>query len=197
MQTIEDDLTTLQTMMQGGTARNVQEKAVTQLAQQVQELHQNPLWHEMQVTATEVHQLKEKFLPVMRDKETRLVKLERPTELSTTDDQLAKMKERFWPVMQDIERRLIALECGPNELSNVSFADDQIPTSMTTLIERIQVLESTVNNLEPSLSTLSLHSSISSTPLDPPEGMRKGDGSSNDTSSHGSDHRLEESQITP
>ena len=63
----------------------------------------------------------------------------------------------------------------------MSFADDQIPTPMTTLIERIQVLESKVNNLEPSLSTL--HSSISSTPLDPPEGMRKGDGSINDPSS--------------
>ena len=85
--------------------------------------------------------------------------------------------------MQDIERRLIALESRPTEsaLSNVSFADDQVPTAMTTLVERIQVLELKVNNLEPSLSTL--HSSISSTPLEPPEGMRKGEGSTNDPSS--------------
>ena len=88
-------------------------------------------------------------------------------------------------VFQDtgIEKRLIALENRPTESapSNVSFADDQVPTPMTTLMERIQVLESKVNNLEPSLSTL--HSFISSTPLDPPEGMRKGDGSINDPSS--------------
>ena len=154
MQTIEDDLNTLENMMQGGAARNVQDKAVTQPAQQAQELRQNPLWHEMQVTATEVHQIKEKFLPVMRDVEARLAKLEKPAESSTTEEQLGKLKERFRPVMQDIERRLIALESRPTEsaLSNVSFADDQIPTPMTTLIERIQVLE------------LSFGTSTSSTP---------------------------------
>ena len=48
---------------------------------------------------------------------------------------------------------------------------------MTT---RVQVLESRVNNLEPPLSTL--HSSISSTPLEPPEDFRRKEGSSNDPS---------------
>ena len=93
------------------------------------------------------------------------------------------MKDRFRPVMQDIEKRLIALESRPTEsaLSIVSFADDPTPTAMTTLTERVQVLESKVNNLEPSLSTL--HSSISSTPLEPPEGIRRGEGSTNDPSS--------------
>ena len=38
-----------------------------------------------------------------------------------------------------------------------------------------------MGNLEPSLSTL--HSSISSTPLDPPEDLRKMEGSSNEPSS--------------
>ena len=34
---------------------------LTLIAQQVQEIRQNPLWHEMQVAATEVHQIKEKL----------------------------------------------------------------------------------------------------------------------------------------
>ena len=66
----------------------------------------------------------------------------------------------------------------------MSFADDPSLTAMTALIERVQVLESKVNNLEPSLSTL--QSSISSTPLDPPEGIKKGEGSINDPSSNSS-----------
>ena len=61
MQTIEDDLTALQNMMQGGMEKSVQDKAIPQLAQQLQELRQNPLWHEMQIAATEVHEIKEKF----------------------------------------------------------------------------------------------------------------------------------------
>ena len=51
---------------------------------------------------------------------------------------------------------------------------------MTTLIERVQVLESKVNNLEPSLSTL--HSSISSTPLEPPDDLRRKEGSTSEPS---------------
>ena len=119
----------------------------------------------------------------MKNVERRLVNLEKPSDLPTTDEQLGKMKEKFLPVLQDIERRLIALESRPTEsaLSTTTFADEHTPTPMTTLIERIQVLESKVNNLEPSLPTL--HSSISSTPLDPPEGVREGDGSLNDPSS--------------
>ena len=54
---------------------------------------------------------------------------------------------------------------------------------MTTLVERIQVLKSKANNLEPSLSTL--HSSISSGPLEPPEGARREEGQTNDTTSAG------------
>ena len=73
-------------------------------------------------------------------------------------------KEKFHPVMVDIEKRLIALEARPVETSNVSFTEEN-PTTLTTLIERVQVLELRVNNLEPSNSTL--HSSISSTPLEP------------------------------
>ena len=182
MQTIEDDLTTLQTMMQGEATKVTSDKTVTQLAQQVQELRQSPLWHEMQVAAAEVHQIKEKFLPVVKDIEVRLAKLERPAETHTTEEQLGILKDRFRPVMQDIEKRLIALESRPTEtaLSNVSFADETVPPSLTTLIERSQALESKVNNLEPSLSTL--HSSISS-PLEPPEGLRKGEGSISDPSS--------------
>ena len=93
--------------------------------------------------------------------------------MTHTEEQIKVLKDKFRPVMQDIdERRLIALESRPIEsaLSNVSFADDPSPTVMTTLIERIQLSESKVNNLEPSLSTL--QSSISSTPLEPPEGIK-------------------------
>ena len=77
---------------------------------------------------------------------------------------MQKLKENFHPVMADIERRLIALESRPVEtsISNVSFTEENPPT-LTTLIEGVQVLESRVNNMEPSLSTL--HSSISSTPI--------------------------------
>ena len=58
---------------------------------------------------------------------------------------------------------------------------------MTTLIERVQVLESRVNNLEPSNSTL--HSSISSTPLEPPEDHRRKEGSTNEPSSSSTPER--------
>ena len=82
----------------------------------------------MQVAAAEVHQIKEKSLPVMKDVERRLVSLEKPAEFPVTEEQSGKLKERFLPVIQDIEKRLIALESRPTEsaLSNVSFADDQI-----------------------------------------------------------------------
>ena len=104
-------------------------------------------------------------------------------EPSLSDEQIGRLKERMLPVIKDIERRLVALETRPTEsaLSNVTFTDEQNPLPMTTLIERIQVLESKVNNLEPPLSTL--HSSISSTPLDPPEGAKKEDGPTNDPTS--------------
>ena len=92
------------------------------------------------------------------------------------------MKEKLSPVIIDIEKRLIALETRPVEtsISNVSFTEEN-PTTMTTLIERVQVLESRVNNLEPSNSTL--HSSISSAPLEPPEEHRRKESSVNEPSS--------------
>ena len=95
------------------------------------------------------------------------------------------MKEKFHPVMADIEKRLIALESRPVEtsISNVSFTEEN-PTTLTTLIERVQVLESRVNNMEPSLSTL--HSSISSTPLEPPEDHKRKEGLTNEPSSSSS-----------
>ena len=92
-----------------------------------------------------------------------------------------RMKEKLSPVMLDIEKRLVALETRPVETysSNVSSTEEN-PT-MKTLIEREHVLESSVNNLEHSNSTL--HSSISSTPLEPPEDHRKKDSSVNEPSS--------------
>ena len=133
MQTIEDDLTTLQIKLQGGNPSSGQDRLITQLAQKVQELSQNPLWHEMPKTAVEVQQIKEKFNPVMRDIETRLRKLEISLEDQSTEEKLQTMKEKFHPVMQDIDRRLIALESRPVEptLSSVSFAEDPNPTTMT------------------------------------------------------------------
>ena len=65
----------------------------------------------------------------------------------------------------------------------MTFSEEQSQLPMTTLIERIQVLESKVNNLEPSLSTL--HSYISSGPLEPSEGARREEGQTNDTTSAG------------
>ena len=103
----------------------------------------------------------------MRDIESRLSQLEVLSQERGGDQDMQRMKEKLSPVMLDIEKRLIALETRPVEtsISNVSFTEEN-PTTMTTLIERAQVLESRVNNLEPSNSTL--HSSISSAPLEPP-----------------------------
>ena len=78
----------------------------------------------------------------MKDIESRLSKLETPVGDQSNDDNIQMMKQTFRPVMQDIEKRLIALENRPVEtaISNVSFADEG-PSTMTTSIERVQVLE--------------------------------------------------------
>ena len=136
----------------------------------------------MKRTTGEVQHFKEKISPVMRDIESRLGQLEVLSQERGGDQDMQRMKEKLSPVMLDIEKRLIALEARPVEtsISNVSFTEEN-PTTMTTLIERVQVLESRVNNLEPSNSTL--HSSISSTPLEPPEDHRRREGSVNEPSS--------------
>ena len=89
--------------------------------------------------------------------------------------------------MADIEKRLIALETRPVEtsISNVSFTDENYYDDD---IDRTGALESRVNNLEPSNSTL--HSSISSTPLEPPEDHRRKAGSTNEPSSSSTQERL-------
>ena len=104
----------------------------------------------------------------MKDIENRLKQLETGSQERIDQHDMQEMKDKLHPVMADVEKRLIALETRPGEpsISNVSFTEEN-PTTLTTLIERVQVLESRVNSMEPSLSTL--HSSISSTPLEPPE----------------------------
>ena len=94
----------------------------------------------------------------MKDLEHRLTRLEKPTEFRMQRIRYRFSKERFQPVMHDIEKRLISLESRPVEstVSNVSFAEEPAPASMTTLIERVQVLEAKVNNMEPSLSNLTV-----------------------------------------
>ena len=108
----------------------------------------------------------------MKDIEFRLKQLETVSEEQEDQQTMQRLKEKLHPVMADIEKRLIALETRPVEtsMSSVSFAEEN-PTTLTKLVERVQVLESSVNNLEPSNS--SLHSSISSTPLEPPEDNKK------------------------
>ena len=54
MQTIEDDLNKLQVKFEGGTQLSGQDRIIAQLSQRVQELSENPLWHEMQKTTVEV-----------------------------------------------------------------------------------------------------------------------------------------------
>ena len=126
----------------------------------------------MQKTTEEIQHFKEKLSPVLRDVENRLKQLELVNQEQEDHHEMQKMKERFHPVMVDVEKRLIALETRPVETSiwNVSFTEEN-PTTLTTLIERVQVLESRVNNLEPSNSTL--HSSIFSTPLELPEDHKR------------------------
>ena len=103
MQAIEDDLNTVQSKLQGGTVSSSHERMIAQLEQQVQELRQNPLWHEMQKTAADVQQTKERSQPVMKDIESRLAKLEKPAETPAAEEQIQVLKDRFRPVMQDIE----------------------------------------------------------------------------------------------
>ena len=188
MQSIEDDLSKLQVKFQGSSQLSEQDRVIAQLSQQVRELSQNPLWSEMQKTTVEVQHFKEKISPVMKDIESRLNQLELVNQEREDHQDMQRMKEKLNPVMADIEKRLIALETRPVEtsISNVSFTEEN-PTTMTTLIERVQVLESRVNNLEPSNSTL--HSSISSTPLEPPEDHRKKEGSTNEPSSSSTQER--------
>ena len=64
---------------------------------------------------------------------------------------------------------------------------EENPTTLTTLIERVQVLESRVNNLEPSNSTL--HSSISSAPLESPDDHKRKEGLTNEPSSSSASER--------
>ena len=188
MQTIEDDLNKLQVKFQGGSQLSGQDRVIAQLSQQVQELSQNRLWHEMQKTTMEVQHFKEKISPVMKDIENRLKQLELVNQEQTDHHDMQKMKEKLHPVMADIEKRLVGLESRPVEMSisNVSFTEEN-PTTLTTLIERVQVLESKAHNLEPSLSTL--HSSISSTPLEPPEDHRRKEGLINEPSSSSTSER--------
>ena len=116
MQSFEDDINTLQSRMQGG----------------------NPAFAQV----AEVRQFKDVINPVMKDIELRLKTLETTSGDQASDDNLQMMKQRFHPVMQDIERRLVALENRPVEtaISNVSFAEEN-PSTMTTLIERVPVLD--------------------------------------------------------
>ena len=142
----------------------------------------------MQKTTVEVQHFKEKISPVMKDIEIRLKQLEAVAEERVDHHDMQKLKEKLHPVMADIEKRLIALESRLVEtsISNVSFTEEN-PTTLTTLIERVQVLESRVNNMEPSLSTL--HSSISSTPLEPPEDHKRKEGLTNEPSSSSTQDR--------
>ena len=142
----------------------------------------------MQKTTVEVQHFKEKISSVMKDIENRLIQLELVNQEQTDHHDMQKMKEKLHPVVADIEKRLIALESRPVEtsISDVSFTEEN-PTTLTTLIERVQVLESRVNNLEPSHSAL--HSSISSTPLEPPEDHKRKEGSINKPSSSSTPER--------
>ena len=110
MQTIEDDLNKFQVRFQGGSQLSGQDRLIAQLSQQVQELSQSPLWHEMQKTTVEVQHFKEKISPVMKDIENRLKQLGLGSQERTDPHSMQKMKDKLHPVMADIEKRLIALE---------------------------------------------------------------------------------------
>ena len=63
IQSIEDHLSKLQRNTQAGVPKESQDQTLENLVRQAQDLQQNPLWHEMQVTAAEARQVKEKLLP--------------------------------------------------------------------------------------------------------------------------------------
>ena len=138
----------------------------------------------MQKTTGEIQHFKEKTSLVMRDVENRLKQLELVNQEREDHHDMQTMKKRLHPVMADIEKRLIALETRPVEtsISNVSFTEEN-PTTLTTSIERVQVLESRVNNLEHSDSALH-----SSTPFETPEDHKEG-GLSNEPSSSSAPER--------
>ena len=143
VQTIEEDISKLQVQLQDGSQLSGQDKIITQLSQRVQS--QNPLWHEMQKTTVQVQHFKEKISPVMKDIELRLKQLEEVAEERIDHHDMQKLKKKFHPVMADIEKRLMTLESQPVEtsISNVSFSEEN-PTTLTTLIKRVQVLKSRV-----------------------------------------------------
>ena len=93
MQSIEDDINTLQSRLQGGNPVVGQDRVISQLSQQVQALSQNPLWHDMQKTVVEVQQFKEVINPVMKDIESRLRKLETVVEDQSSEDNVQIMKQ--------------------------------------------------------------------------------------------------------
>ena len=97
MQSIEDDINTLHNRLQGGNQVFGQDKVIAQLSQQVQELSQNPLWHDMQTTLVEVKHFKEKLNPFMKDIESRLKKLETAVEDQPNDDNMQVMRQKLHP----------------------------------------------------------------------------------------------------
>ena len=94
MQSIEDDINTLQSRMQGGNPALGQERIISQLSQQVQAISQNPSWDDMQKTIAEVQQFKEVMNPVMKDIELRL---KTPRNEYWRSSNLQMMKQRLHP----------------------------------------------------------------------------------------------------
>ena len=183
MQAIEDDLNKLQVNFQSGIQLSDRIDLLHSYRKEFrnwERAHCGRKCRRLQLT----YNSSKKGSSGMKDFEHRLKQSEENIGNGASQQTMQELKEKFHPVMTDIEKRLIALEIRPVEpsISNVSFMEEN-PTTLTTSTERVQILESRVNNMEPSLSTL--HSSISSTPLEPPEEHRRREGLSNESSSSG------------
>ena len=183
MQAIEDDWTTLQNKLQGGNGESQLRKDDCTTSAASPGIESETLCGmKCKKTAADVPTNKGKVSTshekISNSDWQKLEKASRTTGYGGTNTKSSRINFVQW--CRILKKRLIALESRPTEsaLSNVSFADDPSPTAVDYIDRNaFKFLESKVNNLA------TLQSSISSTPLEPPEGMRKGEGPTNDPSS--------------
>ena len=131
MQSFEDDLAKLQ--------QNARIGDVATLGKQLHSLQQNPLWHDMRVAIVELKQLETNTQTQNEELKASIVALQ--SQLS-----IAQIGE--------IERRLSLLEAACRAAhSTVSLAEDASQIAMTTLMERVQVLESKIREASKGTAT--------------------------------------------
>ena len=162
IQETEHDLMKLQESTRSSSQND---QTLTKLVKEVQEVQQSPLWHELQTTAAELRQLKDKFLPVMKDVESQLTMLEaNPIAVQAysplTDEQVFQLKEKLLPVMKDrektggVQRRVDNLEAwvrsytGGVPINALGFTTRELEGRLLKRIESIEMQVMQINTQE-------------------------------------------------